>query len=617
MTQFFITLDLSNQAITDNPRVETRPQWLTRQPYWLKASVVRMAVTGNERSQPFHTTKSKRFSGSKAALVMILLSMEIARRKTLESATGATTEPEPVIGGNLCNAIGELEGETEVVMEKGAIASLADVFPPAWRRGDAYIARLVPDSRPTNSACILIGTTRIKNTKHLFIRARPEGDIQASVEVTLNGLPCDLAKIEEIFNAFKKARGGKGGENYEHSEEDFDHESDAETSGPDGIIGREWIYTKIRASFDAGRTRGAPLKPGGDYICLIAPPGVGKSTICRGYSQRYNLPAIFIRRGQTSTSGFLCQLHKQVSQRIAKLKFQPPSEGSLSGPEYATKLLEAADAALKEDDRYLEIVIDALDEAPSEVLELLPRWLPKRVSILTTFRGSKEESSPLFRKVENLESFVLKPDSDENKADVDQYLAEAALLPQVSDYARRKKKTVDQVIRLLRDRSEFNFMYLYYVLRDLAEKAQFYETMEQLPKGLEGYYDLHIRVIRDKSGTTQDWNHIKIPILTVLASCGRPQSIEWIQRFASVDPKHGLRQISILRFLEEISQFLIDQQEKIKNDRVVTTYRIYHTDFRDFLNCRADLCDDFGIQEKIRKHIAALQMGRHKKGGAK
>jgi hypothetical protein len=102
-----------------------------------------------------------------------------------------------------------------------------------------------------------------------------------------------------------------------------------------------------------------------------------------------------------------------------------------------------------------------------------------------------------------------------------------------------------------------------------------------------------------------------LPVLTVLAACNRPQAVEWIQRFSSVDENRSLHQLEVKGFLDEIAQFLIESVEEIPTGRTVTTYRIYHTDFRDFLNTRAELYDQAGIQEKIRGNVAMLQMRRY------
>lgn len=615
MTTFEIALDLSAQRLAKNTKIGN-DAWLLAQPYWLKASeVVMKASEKPPKAAAFRTSGKDKFTAGKAHIVMALLAMEIARQKSLQSEGGCLVAPEPVLAPSMFNAVQALNGSGHA-NSTNSLGIVASMFPPSWKVGDSFFAAEQPGSRESSSLCLLVKAATIKHGKYLVPRELPPNEIEAFVTVTLDGVPCNLATMEKIFVKFTEAQNSKGAVATEEPEDEPTEDATQNSADCDGIVGREWIYEKIRRTFEAGRRRGAPLKPGGDYLCLIAPPGVGKTTICRGFSNRFNLPVVFIRRGQTSAASFLTQFHTQIMGRVPTLSYKMPSEAAESGPEYLSKLLEAANTKLEATDGYLEIVIDALDEAPVEVLELLPRSLPKRISVFATFRGSKIESCPLLGKVDNLESFVLQPDSDENIADVDQYLAQAAQLPQLVEYANGKGVPVAEVIAALRDRSEFNFMYLYYVLRDLAEKAQFYESLDRLPQGLEGYYKLHLGLIRNKSGPGNEWNEVRLPILTVLASCARPQSVEWIQLFASPKKDSPIRQILILRFLEEIEQFLIDRQEKIKSGRIVTTYRIYHADFRDFLNWRAELCDDLGIQEKIRKHIAACQMKRHKKGPA-
>lgn len=593
--------------MVDNPRVALEP-WMSNQKYWLETSNVQISQNGESKSRlPYVANKKNRYDATKATLIIAILAIEINNRRLENNLPKSLTASRMIPAGSVFNAIQQLKSGKIKPSSYGAINSMGQIFPS--------------DSQP-NDIIISSVSLIVAHTKHggkRFLTTKESENINIQTVVTLNGEPCGLEKIEKIHAEMLDAAYDKPIASSFRSDSIISQYSDKEVIPPIHnehvhIVGRNWIFDEIESLFRIGRQSSSPVKNGGDYLCIVAPPGFGKTTICIGYSKLKNTPAVLIKRGSTTIESLLNQLFLQLSNRFPTTQLPSPNKSDQYGESYLANLFKATNLTLIAEDRFIEIIFDALDEAPPEILDILPRHLPDRISVLTTYRGSNSKSSPLSSKVENLRIIAIHPNDERNKQDVDLYLAEAEKTPQIKLYAQTNNKKISTIIKTLRDRSEFNFMYLHYVLNDLCYKSQIYESLDDLPQGLEEYYNLHFKIIRQKSLAAKDWESVRFPIITVLSSSARAQPIRGLQILASRNLKQPIDLLKIEQFLDEIDQFLIEEQEKIPNlKKNISTYRIYHSDFRDYLNHRADFNDVSEIQNFIRKRMSEIQLRRHTK----
>jgi len=129
----------------------------------------------------------------------------------------------------------------------------------------------------------------------------------------------------------------------------------------------------------------------------------------------------------------------------------------------------------------------------------------------------------------------------------------------------RDKEFIDQ----LAEKSEYNFMYLRYVLPDIETGKYQNLDIKSLPSGLNQYYRQHWqRMGMNADGLPQ----IKIDTIYVLVKLGEPVSAELIADIV------GESKPKVRRILRECEQFL--RQEE-KDGQIC--YSVYHASFRDFL----------------------------------
>ncbi|MFM6268759.1 MAG: hypothetical protein ACKPFA_20005, partial [Dolichospermum sp.] len=139
-----------------------------------------------------------------------------------------------------------------------------------------------------------------------------------------------------------------------------------------------------------------------------------------------------------------------------------------------------------------------------------------------------------------------------------------------------KPKFVDTIAA----KSENNFMYLRYVLEAIAEGFYKDEKLEELPAGLQGYYESHWRIMgMTKKPLPED----KIKIIYVMCALKSSVSREMIVKYSQED------NFTVEEVLQDWRQFL--EEQKIYQP---PRYRFYHESFRDFLE-RQDIVKAAGV----------------------
>lgn len=335
----------------------------------------------------------------------------------------------------------------------------------------------------------------------------------------------------------------------------------------DDFVGRDFVFAAIERFL-------VPPTPCG-YFTVIGAPGMGKSALFAELVRRTGCVhhANDRLQGVTSAAQFLASVCAQLIQTYRlphRLPAAPMTDGELLG-----QLLTAASAALPAG-RRLIIAIDALDEAdPPDPrsganLMFLPPRLPPGVFFVMTRRPM---DLPLVAHVPQ-DRLVLEDFARENARDAETYLRRAAARPELAAWIAERAPggagaPVDAFVRILLDRSESNFMYLRYVLPDIARGKYRDLAWSELPLGLEGYYEDHWRRM---GMTARLLPRDKLTVLYVLSAVRHPVSARLIADLSGVDV------LAVHPILGEWRPFLHEQR------RAGTTYHsLYHGSFRDFL----------------------------------
>jgi hypothetical protein len=235
---------------------------------------------------------------------------------------------------------------------------------------------------------------------------------------------------------------------------------------------------------------------------------------------------------------------------------------------------------------HLVIVVDALDEVEQEErdknLLYLPKDLPKQVYFLLTRRPYNQARLNVSPDVPMKELDL----TDEkythlNREDVEKYIrlflnTDPNHKDDLRQWIQDRNLTDEAFVQQVAQKSENNFMYLRYVLPAIANGDYDTLQLEELPKGLESYYQDHwVRMGMEKDDKPQV---AKVIVLFILVEFGSPISCEMIAEIAEQDESE------VQDVLNDWVEYLTDKE--IEED---TCYSFYHASFLDFLKKKKEL----------------------------
>jgi hypothetical protein len=339
-----------------------------------------------------------------------------------------------------------------------------------------------------------------------------------------------------------------------------------ELRSADDFVGREALIEQI-ASSASQHQRG--------YVHLDGSAGLGKTALAARFAVMQRAPSFFADASRGTVRADQCLRH--LSAELVDLH---DLSSDLLGNDIAPSeaLTSILTAAVERTTEPIWLVVDGLDEAedapPGANPLLLPRRLPPGVFVLTTSRESASEldidpATPLLE-------LHLSADGEDERRDLRLFI-ENRLRSHPGPPGTGSAPPRDLASRLA-DAAEGNFMYVTYVLADLAEgKIDLVEP----PKRLAGYYErrfwAQMEAIREESAG--DWDDLFRPVLSRLAVAAEPVDVAWLAQQVE-QPADQIEQLVLLPWRRFLRVSAVDGRQG---------WRIVHRSFADFLESKLDL----------------------------
>jgi hypothetical protein len=346
------------------------------------------------------------------------------------------------------------------------------------------------------------------------------------------------------------------------------------------FVGRDFVFAALQDALDD------PMFHSG-YLVLQGEPGIGKTAISsrlvidHGWVHHFNIAL----QGLRSPQDFLSNVCAQLIVRY-KLNHSALPDGATRDGGFMLRLLtEAAEAS---SNLPIVVVVDAVDEAdssslPSEVNSLfLPPVLPIGVYFIITTR----EESDYRLSADSRRDLYLRDDDPRNLEDIRTYIR--AYLDKHRVVMRHRigewEVPADEFVQVLTEKSEGNFMYLRFVLPDIANGtlgAANVDDIRHLPQGLKDYYRRHWKAMRSAD---PEFQHYQEPIVCLLATACEPVTAPELLNWTVTYWQQKGWKISDLSPLA-VHDVLNAWRKFLNEDRAdgETCYRIYHSSFQDFL----------------------------------
>lgn len=390
-----------------------------------------------------------------------------------------------------------------------------------------------------------------------------------------------------------------------------------------GFVGRAWVFREI------DRWLATPEAP--RVFVITGEPGIGKSAIAARLTQlRDDIGAYHFciaRRADTIDplnfgrslaqqlarfGGFArAILHESNTVVMTDIDVRE-NYGEVVGVRIHTLIINARSASRAFQQSVLEplrafagslarpllIVVDSLDEAARHrsdetIVDLLANAgaLPAQVRFVLTSRPEGEVLRHFQER--NIPHIELKAKGEDNRADVrayldGQYAASSELQARVSESGLTREQFVERLLKT----SGGNFLYLFWLLPEIAAGRQLLTEQAQLPVGLDGIYREFLRTQTVGEDLRGKWRSLYRPLLGVLIAARAPLDVAQLKRFTYLSRQR------MVDAVEDVRQFL-DPDEAARE-----RYALYHQSLSDFLRDRAR-AEEFWIEKD------PFDFGRH------
>ncbi|NET44017.1 NACHT domain protein [Okeania sp. SIO2B3] len=349
-----------------------------------------------------------------------------------------------------------------------------------------------------------------------------------------------------------------------------------------GFCGREFVFKEF-GNFINKNSNG--------YFTVVGDAGMGKSAIAAKYVYDHKSPCHFNIRadGRNKPELFLESIRKQL---IRRYELQNTDKVNLSA------LLQNVSENLG--GQKLVIVVDALDEVEQSgggnILDF-PTTLPDGVYFFLTRRPYERDNKRLsVSPGVGMTELDLRGSEYRglSRDDVKEYIG--FMLNADPDYGVKLQKWVEEqkikkedFIEQVADKSENNFMYLRYVLPDIAKDIYRDLSLRELPDGLQDYYQDHWKRMGMEDRPQKD----KVIVLFILVESRTLPSLEVIAEWARQDES------DVEDVLKEWVEFLSKQEVEGE-----VCYSIYHASFLDFLKGKRKLDSARKLFEEVNARMA-------------
>jgi hypothetical protein len=346
------------------------------------------------------------------------------------------------------------------------------------------------------------------------------------------------------------------------------------------FVGREWLTAKVDAFLnDEKRKSGVFL--------LVGEAGVGKTSFMAHLVTERRYLHLFAEQvpGDVNVSRAMQSLGAQL---VARYQIDPYKEkGTLPAiatfPDFLDKLLRLAADKLSAGEKIV-IVCDALDEAgtaPNGNVFGLPSVLPDGVYFILSQRPVA--TVKLSVKADLVRETIEAAGAD-NLQDVEQYLTAVSRRPEISIQLRAHHYTEVDFVRILKERSGGVWMYLFYVVSEIAAGSRAPLDLATLPSGLAGYYTDYwgdwSEGRNERGDGPTKWNAVYAPLLATLAAAQSPISLKLLLAWSKVQATEYV----VERLLRRNWRAFITEREIDHTPH----FALYHASLRDFLTGQVD-----------------------------
>jgi hypothetical protein len=217
-----------------------------------------------------------------------------------------------------------------------------------------------------------------------------------------------------------------------------------------------------------------------------------------------------------------------------------------------------------------------IDQESTGNLLYLPTILPENVYFLLTRRPYNQNEKRLnVSPSVSAKELDLRDYAERSSQDVKEYiwllLHDAEYKQSLSQWIQKQNHlSTTEFVEEVATKSENNFMYLRCVLPAIAEGFYDHKPLDELPVGLQGYYENHWQLM---GMTTKPLPKNKIKIIYVMCALRSAASREVVAKYSKQN------ELTVQEVLDGWAQFL-QKQENYQPPR----YRFYHESFRDFLH---------------------------------
>jgi hypothetical protein len=345
-----------------------------------------------------------------------------------------------------------------------------------------------------------------------------------------------------------------------------------------GFVGRDAVLAEL--------DRFAAANAGG-YFEIVGDAGLGKTALAAEIAQRRGAIAFL-----TSASGgtqHAAQFLKHVSAELLiryELDLKALPSGVADSPAVLTQFMRLAVERSREP---VWIVVDALDEAdtaaPGANPLLLPPHLPAGVFVVVTRRAGALLVGPGTA----VQRYELTHDAPDQIADVGAFVrSQVAADKRLAAALDASAISVAELVAAVtHDGADGNFMYVSFMLAEVAASEPGRVDLTRFPPGLTGYYDQFWARMASAQEDWETWEQLFQPVLERLAVAADAVSEAWLAS-------------QVGRSEQEIRARVLEPWERVLSQiehREPHTWRVTHRTFAEYLV-------DSGKVDKARAHRA-------------